>query len=47
MKFIFEDKGKSAEEAGFVALPEKDYQKQLDELKEITGKESKDKEEDK
>ena len=47
MKFIFEDKGKSAEEAGFVPLPEKDYQKQLDELKEITGKESKDKEEDK
>lgn len=47
MKFMFEDKGKSAEEAGFVALPEKDYQKQLDELKEITGKESKDKEEDK
>ncbi|MGO2108917.1 MAG: PstS family phosphate ABC transporter substrate-binding protein [Staphylococcus equorum] len=47
MKFIFEDKGKSAEEAGFVALPEKDYTKQLDELKEITGKESKDKEEDK
>ncbi|MDW5471623.1 PstS family phosphate ABC transporter substrate-binding protein [Staphylococcus equorum] len=45
MTFIFEDKGKSAEEAGFVALPEKDYQKQLDELKEITGKESK--EEDK
>ncbi|MDG0842395.1 PstS family phosphate ABC transporter substrate-binding protein [Staphylococcus equorum] len=47
MNFIFEDKGKSAEEAGFVALPEKDYQKQLDELKEITGKDSKDKEEDK
>ncbi|ANQ64234.1 PstS family phosphate ABC transporter substrate-binding protein [Staphylococcus equorum] len=47
MTFIFEDKGKSAEEAGFVALPEKDYQKQLDELKEITGKENKDKEEDK
>ncbi|KRG10129.1 PstS family phosphate ABC transporter substrate-binding protein [Staphylococcus sp. NAM3COL9] len=44
MKFIFKDKGKSAEEAGFVALPEKDYKKQLDELKEISGKESKDKE---
>ncbi|HLR18352.1 MAG TPA: PstS family phosphate ABC transporter substrate-binding protein [Staphylococcus sp.] len=47
MKFVLEDKGKSAEEAGYVALPEKDYEKQLDELKEIIGKESKDKEEDK
>lgn len=48
MKFVLEDKGKSAEDAGFVALPEKDYKEQQDKLKDIIGKESKDsKKEDK
>ncbi|CEF18868.1 PstS family phosphate ABC transporter substrate-binding protein [Staphylococcus xylosus] len=42
MKFVLEDKGKSAEDAGFVALPEKDYKEQQDKLKDIIGKESKD-----
>src|SRR5699024_7874359 len=39
MKFVLEDKSKSEKEAGYVALTEKDYEKQLDELKEIIGKE--------
>ncbi|MGW8125063.1 PstS family phosphate ABC transporter substrate-binding protein [Staphylococcus xylosus] len=42
MKFVLEDKGKSAEDAGFVALPEKDYKEQQDKLKDIIGKERKD-----
>ncbi|PTH25197.1 PstS family phosphate ABC transporter substrate-binding protein [Staphylococcus auricularis] len=37
MKFVLDDKGKSAEEAGFVALPEKDYTEQKDELDKIIG----------
>ncbi|AID01332.1 PstS family phosphate ABC transporter substrate-binding protein [Staphylococcus xylosus] len=41
MKFVLEDKGKSAEDAGFVALPEKDYKEQQDKLKDIIGKDSK------
>ena len=45
MKFILEDKGKSAEEAGYVAAPSKDYKSQLDDLKKFLDKEqsSKDK----
>lgn len=40
MKFIMKDKGKSAEDAGFVALPEKDYTEQQSKLKDIIGKDS-------
>ncbi|MFH4908944.1 PstS family phosphate ABC transporter substrate-binding protein [Staphylococcus cohnii] len=40
MKFVMKDKGKSAEEAGFVALPEKDYTEQQSKLKDIIGKDS-------
>src|SRR5699024_2078601 len=39
MKFIIEDKGKSAESAGFVALPEKDKKDQENKLKENMNKE--------
>src|SRR5699024_6693665 len=38
MKFIIEDKGKSAESAGFVALPDKDYKDQESKLNDIIGK---------
>ena len=38
MKFVMKDKGKSAEDAGFVALPEKDYTEQQSKLKDIIGK---------
>ncbi|PHK49362.1 PstS family phosphate ABC transporter substrate-binding protein [Staphylococcus edaphicus] len=49
MKFVLEDKGKSANDAGFVALPKKDYNEQQSKLKDIIGKDSKkeDKEESK
>ena len=40
MKFVMKDKGKSAEDAGFVALPEKDYTEQQSKLKDIIGKDS-------
>lgn len=40
MKFVMKDKGKSAEEAGFVTLPEKDYTEQQSKLKDIIGKDS-------
>lgn len=40
MKFVMKDKGKSAEEAGFVALHEKDYTEQQSKLKDIIGKDS-------
>lgn len=40
MKFVMKDKGKSAEEAGFVALPEKDCTEQQSKLKDIIGKDS-------
>lgn len=40
MKFFMKDKGKSAEDAGFVALPEKDYTEQQSKLKDIIGKDS-------
>ncbi len=33
IKFVLEDKGKAAEEAGYVAAPEKTYKSQLDHLK--------------
>lgn len=36
MKFVLEDKGKSAEKAGYVALPKKDYDDQLKKLKDLT-----------
>ncbi|UXV43546.1 phosphate ABC transporter substrate-binding protein PstS family protein [Staphylococcus simulans] len=36
IKFILEDKGKSAEKAGYVALPEKDYKDQLKKLEDST-----------
>ena len=45
MKFIIEDKGKSAESAGFVALPDKDYKDQESKLNDIIGKDSDKKEE--
>lgn len=41
MKFVLEDKGKSAEDAGFVALPKKDYTEQQSKLDDIIGKDSK------
>ncbi|RIP32750.1 PstS family phosphate ABC transporter substrate-binding protein [Staphylococcus gallinarum] len=41
MKFVVDDKGKSAEDAGFVALPKKDYKEQKEKLDDIIGKESK------
>jgi phosphate transport system substrate-binding protein len=47
MKFILDDKGKAAEDAGFVALPKKDYSEQQDKLKDIIGKESDKKDSDK
>lgn len=47
MKFILDDKGKAAENAGFVALPKKDYSEQQDKLKDIIGKESDNKDSDK
>ncbi|EKU49887.1 PstS family phosphate ABC transporter substrate-binding protein [Staphylococcus massiliensis] len=37
MKFALEDKGKAAEDAGYVALPEDKYKEQLDKLKKISG----------
>ncbi|MDV3051312.1 PstS family phosphate ABC transporter substrate-binding protein [Staphylococcus ureilyticus] len=40
MKFVMKDKGKSAEDAGFVALPEKYYTEQQSKLKDIIGKDS-------
>ncbi|NWK83742.1 PstS family phosphate ABC transporter substrate-binding protein [Staphylococcus sp. GSSP0090] len=46
MKFVLEDEGKSAEDAGFVALPKKDYTEQQSKLDDIIGKDSK-KEDDK
>lgn len=39
--FILDDKGKAAEDAGYVALPEKTYKEQQDNLKDITGGDSK------
>lgn len=41
--FILDDKGKAAEDAGYVALPEKTYKEQQDNLKDITGGDSKEK----
>ena len=35
MKFVMDDKGKSAEKAGFVALPDKDYKQQKNEIKDF------------
>ena len=42
MKFTLEDKGKSAEDAGYVALPKKDYKEELKDLKKYIKKNSKD-----
>ena len=41
MKFVLKDEGKSAEDAGFVALPKKDYTEQQSKLDDIIGKDSK------
>ena len=41
--FILDDKGKATEDAGYVALPEKTYKEQQDNLKDITGGDSKEK----
>ncbi len=41
IKFVLEDKGKAAEEAGYVAAPEKTYKSQLDDLKAFIDKKSK------
>ncbi|MDT3959944.1 PstS family phosphate ABC transporter substrate-binding protein [Staphylococcus kloosii] len=41
-KFLLKDEGKSAESAGFVALPKKDYKNQLDNLNKILEKDNKD-----
>lgn len=41
IKFVLEDKGKSAEDAGYVAAPEKDYKSQLDDLKAFIDKNQK------
>ena len=38
IKFVLEDKGKAAEEAGYVAAPEKTYKSQLDDLKAFIDK---------
>lgn len=38
MKFVMDDKGKSAEKAGFVALPDKDYKQQKNEIKDFIKK---------
>lgn len=40
-KFLLKDEGKSAESAGFVALPKKDYKNQLDNLNKILEKDNK------
>ena len=40
IKFVLEDKGKAAEEAGYVA-PEKTYKSQLDDLKAFIDKNQK------
>lgn len=42
-KFLLKDEGKSAESAGFVALPKKDYKDQQDKLDKILEKDNKDK----
>lgn len=42
MKFTLEDKGKAAEDAGYVALPKKDYKEELKDLKKYIKKNSKD-----
>lgn len=41
IKFVLEDKGKAAEEAGYVAAPEKTYKSQLDDLKAFIDKNQK------
>ena len=41
MKFVMDDKGKSAEKAGFVALPDKDYKQQKNEIKDFIKKHDK------
>ena len=41
MKFVMDDKGKSAEKAGFVALPDKDYKQQKNEIKDFINKHDK------
>ena len=41
MKFTLEDKGKSAEDAGYVALPKKDYKEELKDLKNTLRKTAK------
>ena len=41
MKFTLKDEGKSAEDAGYVALPKKDYKDQLKELKDYIKKTAK------
>ena len=41
IKFVLEDKGKAAEEAGYVATPEKTYKSQLDDLKAFIDKNQK------
>lgn len=41
MKFVMNDKGKSAEKAGFVALPDKDYKQQKNEIKDFIKKHDK------
>ena len=42
MKFTLKDEGKSAEDAGYVALPKKDYKEELKDLKKYIKKNSKD-----
>ncbi len=41
IKFVLEDKGKAAEEGGYVAAPEKTYKSQLDDLKAFIDKNQK------
>lgn len=41
MKFVMDDKGKSAEKAGFVPLPDKDYKQQKNEIKDFINKHDK------
>ena len=48
MKFVLEDEGKAAEDAGYVASPKKTYKSQLDDLKDFLDKHQKsDKKDDK